>query len=197
MQETAFQLTHVCRRLTAERGLAGFTIEEVCEEVDVSRRTFFNYFPSKEDAVIGADPEDESHRFAEEFLARGSTGWPGVIDDLVALVASHFEATGIDPAARSEFMQALEREPRLLARFIGVSRERERQAIAIVAEREGVAPDDARAEAAVGLLTTLLRSGAERLLDPDDSRDFSTILAESLAAFRAVLDAPSPRKGTP
>ncbi len=37
----------------AHYGLNGFTIEQLCEDVGVSRRTFFNYFPSKEDAIIG------------------------------------------------------------------------------------------------------------------------------------------------
>ncbi len=196
MQETAFRLTHICRRLTAQRGLAGFTIEEVCDEVGVSRRTFFNYFPSKEDAVIGVDPEHESQLFGEEFLARGATEWANVMDDLVELVIAHFEANGSHSAGHGEFMQALEREPRLFARFVGISRERERQATAMIAQRQGVAVDDPRAVAAVGILTTLLRSAGERLLDSDDSRDFSSILTESLAAFRAVLTAPSPRKAT-
>lgn len=74
MAATASRLTALSRRLTAERGLNGFTIEELCDEVGVSRRTFFNYFPSKEEAVIGVAEEEDRRRFAEEFLARGSRG---------------------------------------------------------------------------------------------------------------------------
>ena len=36
------------RHLTAREGLTGFTIQELCDQVGVSRRTFFNYFPTKE-----------------------------------------------------------------------------------------------------------------------------------------------------
>jgi AcrR family transcriptional regulator len=186
-QETASALTAVSRRLTAQVGFGGFTIEDVCREVDVSRSTFFNYFPSKEDAVIGVGSEDESRRFADDFVARGSGDWSKVIEDLVELVGVHFGGDGIDRAGHSDFRRALEREPRLMARFIGISRERDRQAAALIAERESVAPDDPRAEAAVSIVSSLLRSAREQLVHPDNKRDFSTILNDSLTLFRSLL----------
>src|SRR3954453_11482247 len=72
--ETSLRITEVARRLTAERGLHGFTVEQVCEEVGTSRRTFFNYFPAKDDAIIGS-PEDVLDPAAvERFLASGPRG---------------------------------------------------------------------------------------------------------------------------
>src|SRR5271165_5864259 len=56
-QATRQALRSAALELVAERGFAHVTIEDIAEAADVATRTFFNYFPSKESAVIGADPE--------------------------------------------------------------------------------------------------------------------------------------------
>ncbi|MEA5153501.1 TetR/AcrR family transcriptional regulator [Raineyella sp.] len=50
-KQTAHALAKVAFDLTAERGLDGFTIDDVVNTVGVSRRTFANYFSCKEEAV--------------------------------------------------------------------------------------------------------------------------------------------------
>ena len=192
MRKTAASLTAVSRRLTAEHGLAGFTIEEVCDEVEVSRRTFFNYFATKEDAVIGGDTEGDFALLTEAFLAGESGDWSRALQDLVDLAVAHIESDDVDALTHTHFMAALEREPRLLSRFIGVSRERERQMRTLIAKREGVAEDDPRAAAVVSIMATLMQSSAQRFVDPANTQDFATILTTSLAAFRTVLAVPTP-----
>src|SRR5271154_6346541 len=56
-QATRRALRFAALELVAERGFAHVTVEDISEAADVATRTFFNYFPTKESAVIGADPE--------------------------------------------------------------------------------------------------------------------------------------------
>lgn len=43
--------------LALEHGWTGTTVEKIASQAGISKRTFFNYFPSKEDAILGArDP---------------------------------------------------------------------------------------------------------------------------------------------
>lgn len=179
--------------MTAEHGLAGFTIEQVCDEVGVSRRTFFNYFPSKDEAVLGIHEAAERERFEAEFLALGSRGWPAVLDDLVELVIQHTIEMGPEREEQSAFMAAVEREPRLLARVMGLTLEREHALEQLVASREGVDVDDSRARAAVAVLSGVLRIGADDALRSPDT-DFGSTVRRALEAARTVLCTASPRE---
>jgi AcrR family transcriptional regulator len=52
-----------------ERGLDGATVDEISRIADVSPRTFFNYFPSKEDAILGDAPTLDGNPEAIWFVA--------------------------------------------------------------------------------------------------------------------------------
>jgi AcrR family transcriptional regulator len=61
--ETWTAIHEAAASLAQQRGLEQATVEVVAESAGVSPRTFFNYFPAKEDAVLGLrepvlDPEE-------------------------------------------------------------------------------------------------------------------------------------------
>ena len=70
-QETSFRISRCAQQLTEARGLDGFTMEELAEAAGVSRRTLFNYFPGKVDAVLGEAPHISEEALAE-FRSRGA-----------------------------------------------------------------------------------------------------------------------------
>jgi AcrR family transcriptional regulator len=65
----AIQLAAV--ELAGERGFDRVTIDEISHVANVSPRTFFNYFPSKESAIIGELPELPDAETVERFVTAG------------------------------------------------------------------------------------------------------------------------------
>lgn len=69
-QRDTWDAIHLAAYELAEgQGLSAATVEEIASRAGVSRRTFFNYFPTKEDAILGTRmpqvPEDAARRYAE------------------------------------------------------------------------------------------------------------------------------------
>nr|WP_202886249.1 TetR family transcriptional regulator [Kribbella sandramycini] len=54
--QTRAALAEAALRLALEKGPDNVTVEEIAAAADVSVRTFFNYFPHKEHAILGRNP---------------------------------------------------------------------------------------------------------------------------------------------
>jgi AcrR family transcriptional regulator len=52
-----------------ERGLEATTVDEIARVADISPRTFFNYFPSKEEAIVGDGVELPEGEAQDRFVA--------------------------------------------------------------------------------------------------------------------------------
>lgn len=55
-------------KLVDERGFNDVTVEEICEAAGISRRTFFNYFDSKDSAVLGGPSKEFTEDVRQRFL---------------------------------------------------------------------------------------------------------------------------------
>jgi AcrR family transcriptional regulator len=99
--------------LVAERGLGNVTIE------DVSPRTFFNYFPSKEAALFGGDPDRAST--LRERVASEAPGEPPLTALRTVLaedseeVADELRSLGGDPGDWLRRLKAARADPHVRA----------------------------------------------------------------------------------
>ena len=55
-------------KLVDGRGFNDVTVEEICEAAGISRRTFFNYFDSKDSAVLGGPSKEFTEDVRQRFL---------------------------------------------------------------------------------------------------------------------------------
>lgn len=203
---TRAAITAVARSLTAERGLTGYTVEEVCERADISRRTFFNYFPTKEDAILGHTDDDIPSEVLEEFISGGSASPPGEISptlfqDLVRLSLRLSEHMAASEEETRQLIGVVKKEPQLILRIIGVTEQREAQFARDVALREGVSADHPVVQMAVVLLGTIARKSSMAYFSEGNCRPYADLLMENISAasqlFSQKFELPAPAEGQP
>jgi AcrR family transcriptional regulator len=142
---TRRSLRRVALDLVAEHGFANVTVEHIAEAADVSPRTFFNYFPSKEAAVIGADPDRVTT--LRDRVVREAPGKPAldalrvVMTEEAQAVADELGELGGDPADWLRRMREARADPHLRAAQAAQMSMVERFITEGLAERLGADPE--------------------------------------------------------
>jgi AcrR family transcriptional regulator len=198
--QTRHQLQRAALRLAAERGLEHVTVEEIADAVDVSRRTFFNYFSSKEEALIGRDPE-RAERARRSFAERPVEEPP--LESLRVVLGQLAGETAEDREQWLARRALIASEPRLLAASLAAWVELERALVDAVAERTGCDPERdlypalvvAAAVGAARVAAMRWRSGVEKPLSALVDEAFD-VLAEGLPAPGRCGNAASRAGGT-
>ncbi len=179
----AQRISDCAQRLTDQRGLDGFTLEDLAEEASISRRTLFNYFPGKVDAVLGAVPSLTPDAL-EEFRAGGPH--QDLVEDLAALAHAMLSDKAVGREEIARHRRLLRSNPRLMAaaheRFEVLSEE----LVAEILVREGPSFDARRARVAVGLLVALFDLSLDLFLT-DNDKELADLFTDSLRTARELL----------
>ncbi|MBF6174836.1 TetR family transcriptional regulator [Nocardia blacklockiae] len=172
-RQTRLELCMAARRLTLERGLDATTAEDVAKAVGVSPRTFFNYYETKLDAVVGPVGEIGTPESRAAFVAGGPTGV--LIDDLTWMYASGYEPDSEVRESISLVAEIIKQESRVLAAFVAAGARHEQALGELLSARMGSDVSAQFAAVTAHLMSALSTRAAMSLADnPDRS------LAEAL-----------------
>ena len=185
---TRLALHEAALRLVADRGLDAVSVDDIAERADVSTRTFFNYFPSKVDAVVGLDPA-APQELSTRFLARPATESP--VETLRAIqreqAAGMAEETELWPLR----MQVIDAHPVLVQHLIASFGESERVLAEAIAQRTGTRVGvDVYPTLLASVQACAMRTALHRWLATDFTTSLPGLVDEAWDVLVAGLPAP-------
>lgn len=183
---TRAALAGAALRLCSARGLDAVTVEQIADAADVAPRTFFNYFTSKEEAVVAAN-ESAADTLLTAFAARPD-------DEPVAESLRHALRAVVTDPGYLDRVQALRGYPTIVAHQLAAFAAQERALAEAVVTRTGsdpardLYPTLAAAAAVTGLRVAVQHWLGDHGVDPR-SPTLSQLVDEVMAVFDAGLRA--------
>jgi AcrR family transcriptional regulator len=182
-ERTHRELASAAARLFLERGYAATTVQDIAEAADVSPRTFFRYFPSKEDtitAIVGSSVDDiidhlETH--PEDLVLRVA------LSSALGMVAAQVRR---DLDASRAFRKLLCTTPALHGRWLEEQRRSRNRLADALGPWFGGPPATLRAHLAAGSAQLAVEIAVEFWAADSSAGDPQRHLDEALA----LLDAP-------
>lgn len=180
------ELTSVAQDLFVAQGYDGTTVDQIAAAAGMSKRTFFRYFPSKDDLVIGKY-DLFADRMAEALDERPADEpvWQSlrrVFDITLDYVQDDHER------ARNDAMDEIVRStPQLYARYLEKMQRVQELLIGRVAARLGnrdVEPTDPRPAAIVGAAFACMQAARQAWFASDRSEAFGSYLDSAMSILR-------------
>jgi AcrR family transcriptional regulator len=183
-------------RLFAEHGYERTTIEQISDAADISARTFFRYFPTKEDVVLW----DEYDAIVPELLRDRSTGEP-LAQRMRAITRQSIEALyRHDPARLLARHRLLSTVPVVRARFLEFARTGVE--LLIKSYAAGTPSDELKARLVATAIMDAAAVALDRWQQSDGKADLLAqfdqaieLMVDGISELRPAVDQAQPRTG--
>jgi AcrR family transcriptional regulator len=109
---TALNIETQAVALALEHGLDHVTVEMICEASEVSARTFFNYFGTKDNAILGKFAPEVDEQKAREFIASNN---PDILSEVIGVVKLPDDFLQ-NPGLELQRMKLLNQNPGLMSK---------------------------------------------------------------------------------
>ena len=155
--ETRRTIRRAALDLAVARGIENLTVEAITEAADVSPRTFFNYFASKEDALV-TDAAEAAAALRPRILARPAIESPLQVLRTVITENDPFSLMQANRERALARQRLVQENPSLMSRQLVQYSQLEQTFAEAIAERIGVDPDeDLRPMLLAGVAGSVLR----------------------------------------
>jgi AcrR family transcriptional regulator len=184
--KTRDDLVAAAIELFATQGYANTTIEQITEAADVSARTFFRHFRSKEDVLFPAELEPDP-------LMDSVSRQPATSNDLEAIRDACLEVLpGNDLAVRPvlQLKKAIRSTPALEGRDLALQREYRGLLALAVARRHGLESPDETAEMVSALAQAVIRLAFDRWADSNGRADLAALLCRHFDLAERIVKEP-------
>ncbi|NTX51606.1 TetR family transcriptional regulator [Myxococcus sp. CA039A] len=176
--ETRRLLAEVATRLFAERGFDAVTVADIAAAANVSDKTVFNYFPTKEDLVLNGREEHESE------LLRAVRD-RSVEEPVLAVVRRHTLAiaerlNALPAERRAAFRKVIQSTPSVHTRIRQMSLQSEEQLAQILAEQTGASAGDPTPRVVASIIGVLTRLAYGVVSGPPGKRKGHAETTESI-----------------
>lgn len=188
-RETRQALRTAALDAVLERGLRVVTVEEIAAAANVSVRTFFNYFSSKEEAVVGFDPEQPA-RLREAVIARPAGEEP--VSALRVVLLEQAVQISADRDGWGDRFRAIKENPELFTAHLTAWSSMEQALAEAVAARTGLdAGEDLYPILVASTIATANRVAIRRWKS-GASTDLLALVAEAIDLLASGLHPPAP-----
>ena len=173
-RETSLEIHRAALDLASKRGFDNVTVEEIATAAGVSPRTFFNYFTTKESAIVHA-PLDISEEQAAEFVASERIRHHEILDDAIAVISAGLAENPPSRQQMADLRTVAQNSVTVSSAILAVFDAFQRKLAALVAERVDAGPDDDIPVLIASLAITVVRVGMDRWASIESDEDDSPL----------------------